>query len=115
MTKNVAETIYDQLGGNRFVVMTGVRNLLHDDNSLSFHLGRSKNRANRVKITLTSDDLYTVRFSRFTMPKLQFSDTAMENWAGGISGDNEIETITGVFADDLVRIFEDRTGIITKL
>jgi hypothetical protein len=36
----VANEIRNQLGGNRFAVMTGAHNFIGDANSLSFKLGR---------------------------------------------------------------------------
>jgi hypothetical protein len=54
-TLEVAHTILEQLGGSRFITMTGARNILGDANSVSFRLpgagGFCKNGINYVKIT----------------------------------------------------------------
>jgi len=62
---NVANTILDQLGGRRFIVMTGSKSFAGDDNSLTFRIGRNSGNWNAVKITLTPADDYTVSFYKF--------------------------------------------------
>jgi hypothetical protein len=54
-----AKTILQQLGGNKFMAMTGARNLLYDKkkSSLSMKFGRvPKGKSNHVKITLDPAD-----------------------------------------------------------
>ncbi len=62
----VATTILEQLGGRRFLVMTGARYLLAHAAALSFQLPSNfaKNGINRVRVDLNSHDLYDVTFSR---------------------------------------------------
>jgi hypothetical protein len=98
----VAETILKQLGGNRFIAMTGVKNLISSKNSLSFKIPRNLTRANRVEITLTPDDLYTVSFFFISM-----------NSSGDIRKD-DIKTFEGVYFDQLPEIFTEVTGILTS-
>lgn len=38
----VAKTILEQLGGSRFLALTGSRNLVGDDTSLTMRLARNK-------------------------------------------------------------------------
>ena len=60
-----ASTILRQLGGNRFMAMTGARNLMYDKKakSLSMKFGRvARGKSNYVKITLTPADLYDMEF-----------------------------------------------------
>lgn len=61
-----AETILEQLGGNRFTTMTGAKNLLSIENGLQFALPSrfAKRGINRVRITLNERDLYDLRFYR---------------------------------------------------
>lgn len=69
----VAKTILEQLGGNKFRVMTGAKNLVGTDNSLSFRLpgsGFCKQGINSVKITLNGSDLYDVRYMRVRGSKI---------------------------------------------
>lgn len=98
----VAKIILAQLGGGRFISMTGAKNLIGFDDALSFQLSSTmtKNRANRVCITLGADDLYKVEFSRY-------SPSALKS--------QQIECIEGLYADQLRDIFEDRTGLATSL
>ena len=90
----VAEEILRQFGGNRFIAMTGAKNFLGGDFSLSFHLPGRK----AVRVELTDRDLYDVTFY-----KLAKADAKVEK---------EVE---GVYAEDLRRIFEDHTGLRTSL
>jgi len=93
----VATEILNQLGGKRFLVMTGTKNLMGDTNSLSMHLTRNKMKAKNLKIELMGNDTYTMTFS--TM--LGFEHII-------------IETITGVYNDMLQNIFTSKTGLYTK-
>ena len=58
----IAKTILQQLGGNKFVVMTGAKSLCGGENYLSFRIPgtMTRDRINYVKITLNSMDLYDV-------------------------------------------------------
>ena len=60
----VAKTILEQLGGNKFCVMTGAKNLVGDENSLSMRIGRNSSNSNYLKITLNSMDTYDMKFYR---------------------------------------------------
>ena len=62
----VAETILEQLGGNKFCMMTGAKNLGGTENSLSMRIGRNSSNSNYLKITLNMMDLYDVKFSKLT-------------------------------------------------
>ena len=59
----IAQEIVRQLGGNRFLSMTGAKNLIADGNTLSFRLpGKGFSKYNYVKITLNSMDTYDIEF-----------------------------------------------------
>jgi hypothetical protein len=60
----VANTIYGQLGGARFIAMTGARDFLPGEYSLAFNLPTSKfnNTVRCVSIMLDANDTYTMRF-----------------------------------------------------
>ena len=61
MTTTVAHTILAQLGGNKFLAMTGARDLVRDDNSLQMRLPRFPGlRINTLRITLTAMDDYQI-------------------------------------------------------
>lgn len=98
----VANTILEQLGGRKFLVMTGAKNLIGDTNSLSFRLPRSKDGANVVKVILDPSDTYTVKTYSVRRVKGEFKHTPK----------TEIE---GVYCDSLVQVFESTTGLATRL
>lgn len=106
----VADIILNQLGGNKFVVMTGSKNFLADGNTLRMQLAKNMSKANRLWITLDADDTYTMRFFRYTAPrfnskKLTFTDEKI----------TEVKTIKGVYCDMLQEIFTATTGLYTRL
>lgn len=98
---SVAKTILQQLGGNKFLVMTGAKNLIDygDKNALSFRISsRLGNGINYVKVTLNASDLYDIEF-------------------GKIHGMNYkvIKTESGIYNSDLQKIFTKTTGLDTHL
>ena len=96
----IANTIFQQLGGNKFKAMTGCKNFTSTDNGLSFHLViRAKNSARYVKIILAPNDTYTMIFiAGMTAKTLR-----------------EVDRVTDLFFDQLQEIFTDRTGIYCHL
>lgn len=98
----VANTILEQLGGRRFLVMTGSNNLVGSEHGLSMKLARNSTSANALRITLDADDTYTVLFMRVCRVKGELKQTP-------------IKTLSGVYADQLQTIFTDTTGLDTSL
>jgi hypothetical protein len=94
---NVAQTILAQLGGRKFIAMTGAKNLMAGDNSLQFAIPTS-NKINRVRITLTPADTYTVEF--FNVRGYEFK---------------LLSTHDDVYCDQLADVFESSTGLVTTL
>ena len=70
---SVANIILNQLGGRRFIAMTGAKNFGDTGNGLAFQVPASltKNRINTVKIVLDPSDTYTVKFMRMTSRELK--------------------------------------------
>ncbi len=67
MTSNSTATIIlNQLGGRKFIIMTGASKLMGETNGLSFKLPRAfaKNNVNHVSIKLNQIDLYDITYSR---------------------------------------------------
>ena len=95
----VAKTILEQLGGNKFCMMTGAKNLGGTENSLSMRIGRNSSNSNYLKITLNMMDLYDVKFSKLTR---KFEEKSVTEY-------------NDVFCDSLVEVFERHTGMYTKL
>lgn len=96
----VAQIIYRQLGGSRFAMMTGARNFVQSskDKWLSFRIGRNKSKANFVKIQLNSMDTYDMTFGR--IHGYEYRD---------------LKTFNGLYGDQLEEIFQDYTGLYTRL
>ena len=99
----VANTILAQLGGRRFIAMTGARNFSGGHNCLMFSLptGFAREGINKIRITLDWTDTYifeALKVSRGPEPK---SDT--------------IEKLNYVYAEDLREIFTRVTGLDTHL
>jgi len=101
--QSVAKTILEQLGGNKFIAMTGAKNFMSGSNYLIFSLpgskGFTKNAINRVMISLNSLDTYDIVFSRIR-----------KNSSPVI-----IEEVNNVYNDQLQDIFTNITGLNTKL
>jgi len=99
--KIVAKTILQQLGGNKFITMTGAKNFVSSENTLAFKFP-NKSGANSCQITLNSLDLYDIKFVRIRNKQgiPQFKTTAEHN---------------GIYADQLQSIFTQETGLYTYL
>jgi hypothetical protein len=96
----IAKTILSQLGGNRFIAMTGAKSFVGSDNSLTFRIGRNKTRCNYVQVIYNyGEDLYELRFGYVSIKK----------------GLEEMKRIDGVYAEDLQRLFTDFTGLYTHI
>ena len=106
----VADIILEQLGGNKFLAMTGARNLLADGNTLRMTLPKNLSKANRLYITLNPDDTYTMRFFRFTAGRINRKTFA---WTEGRT--TEVKETSGIYADMLQGIFTSVTGMATHL
>jgi hypothetical protein len=98
----VANTILQQLGGGRFIAMTGAKNLTGCENSLNFQIGRFAGlKITHVCIELNDDDLYTITFQRYQKrPVFRYE---------------AVKQVEGVYAEDLQRIFTETTGLKTCL
>jgi hypothetical protein len=96
---DIANIIYNQLGANRFAMMTGAKNFVAGDNFLMFSIGKNQSVYNKVRITLTPDDLYDLEF--FKMNRL-----------GDISKTQKFE---GVYAEQLQDLFTQVTGLYTSM
>ncbi len=99
MSTQTAETILQQLGPNRFVVMTGAQGFLADGNALRFRVPSNfaKGGINAVRVILTDADTYDLVFSK-------------------VRGLNvtEITTVTGIYADQLPDV-RSETGLDVAL
>lgn len=106
----VAKTILEQLGGNKFIVMTGSKNFIGDNKSLTMSLARNASSANRLKITLTSMDDYNMEFYRFTGSRFNSKTMTFSE-----PKHKTIKEYKGVFCDQLQELFTEVTGMYTRL
>jgi hypothetical protein len=96
-TQTTAREILNQLGGNRFAVMTGARDFMSTGNGVQFRIGRNAKSVNRVAVTLNGLDLYDVMFWNVRSAKATIR--------------SEVEN---VYADQLRSVFENHTGMYTS-
>lgn len=95
---NVANTILAQLGGNKFIAMTGAKDISSEKDALNFKLPKmAKNKSNFITIKLVNDE-YTIKFFKYAKFDL-----------------TEISKFDNVQASDLTKVFERETGLATKL
>lgn len=96
----VAQIIYEQLGANKFVAMTGAKDFVYGDNMLMFSIPRNMSPYNKVRITYSPGaDLYDMEFLKVTR-------------AAGVAKADEY---TNVYADQLQELFTMVTGMQTSL
>lgn len=96
-----ANLLINQLGGNRFVAMSGAKNFVLDKAAgfVAFKVGRNAAKVTHVRITLNALDLYDMEFLN-------------------IRGMNPIKTIaeaSNVYCDRLQAEFTAATGLETRL
>lgn len=102
MPPTFADTILAQLGGGKFIAMTGANGFIQGGRTLSFKLPRgARDGINGVSITLTPGDLYDVEFLKVS---------------GGRSYSRKVvREVMGVYADQLRSVFTSVTGLETSL
>lgn len=102
MSNQVAQIILQQLGGRRFLVMTGAKNLLNGGDYVQFDVqaGLVKGKANKVRVTLDQDDTYTVTTMKYSRKTLTCST---------------VSELSGVYCDMLQEVFTSVTGLDTRL
>lgn len=108
-----ANIIFQQLGGNKFVVMTGAKHFVARENRLRFSIGKNASRTNRVVIILDPDDTYTIKFIKYT--PYSFKIRKDGSFKETPESEQIIEEYSGVYADILQNVFTQVTGLYTKL
>ena len=98
-----AKTIYQQLGGRHFAIVTGSKNFVAGKNSLTMQLAHNQSNANRLKITLNEgSDLYTMEFYQQVQDRKTSEIKTIE-----------IKKFEDVFSGMMAEIFKDTTGLYT--
>ena len=96
--RQAAETL-KQLGGNRFIAMTGAKHFTFGKEGMAFKIGKNSKRVNYVKIDLDRGrDLYNMSFDWVT-----------------IKGIKNKKKLKGIYADQLQDMFTKYTGMYTSL
>jgi len=94
----VGATILEQLGGKRFIAMTGAKNFGADGTTLAFRIPKAKHSINHVRVTLTPMDDYTMVFSRIRAGK-----------------ETIVEEVSSAYCDTLQKIFTEITRLDTRV
>lgn len=96
----VANTILEQLGGGRFLAMTGAKSLMGGDRALSFRLPANfaRDGINAVRVELANDDTYSVTFYRVRGVAVQ-----------------TVASLDQVYADQIRETFRGVTGLEVSL
>jgi len=98
MDKRQAGETLKQLGGNKFIAMTGAKNFAVGPKGMGFKIGRNSKNINYIRIDLKSTDLYDMEFINIRGSKIKV-----------------VKKITGVYNDQLQKMFTKYTGMYTSL
>ena len=94
LDKRQAGETLKQLGGNKFIAMTGAKNFTVGKEGLAFKIGRNAKAVNYVVIQLNGKDLYDMKFQK---------------------GTRVLKTANDVYGDQLQKMFTKYTGMYTSL
>jgi len=98
MDKRQGAEVIKQLGGGRFIAMTGAKDFFLGPKGVVFKIGRNSKGVNYVRINLNSMDTYDVEFLSVRNYKEKVKSKAK-----------------GIYADMLRDAFEQHTGLRTSL
>ena len=100
MSKEIAKTILNQLGNNKFIAMTGAKNLVVLEKGLGFRLPRFAGlKINYVEIKVNAMDLYNVTFKQI---KRNFDVVTLKEQKD-------------IFCENLKEVLTQETGLYTSL
>ena len=97
MDKRQGGETLKQLGGNRFIAMTGAKNFAVGPKGAGFKIGRNSKGINFVRIDL-KNDLYDMEFGQLRGGNLKIKSKVKQ-----------------VYADQLQKMFTKHTGMYTSL
>ena len=99
ISNSEAKTLLQQLGGRRFMMMVGAKNLGRDNKGLHMKIGRNSKSISHVVINYNrGKDLYDMKFLRVRKGKVKV-----------------VNKVVGVYADQLNNTFEKNTGLYTRM
>ena len=95
----VAQTIINQIGGQKMFRMIGVKKVGIGLNSITLHfVAKALQGINKINVTLDPSDTYTVKFYRST-----------------VKGDNLKYEINDIYCDQLIELIENKTGLSLRM
>lgn len=100
--QQIATTILNQLGGHRFLAMTGAKQLISLESGLQFSLPArfARKGINKVQVVLTGMDDYHLKFFRYNSKSFDCPC---------------LEEREGIYCDQLQDVFTAVTGLYTHL
>ena len=98
MDRRKAAEILKQIGGNRFIAMTGAKGFAFSDKYMSFKIGRNSKGINFVRIAHNAKDLYDMEFGFVSVRGIKVK-----------------KKVKDVYADMLGQIFKKHTGMNVRL
>ena len=98
MSKREGAEVIQQLGGGRFIAMTGAKDFFLGPKGMVFKIGRNSKGINYVRISLNFMDTYDIQFLQVRKFKEKVKSEAK-----------------GVYADMIRDVFEQHTGLRTSL
>ena len=98
MDRKKAAIILKQIGGNRFIAMTGAKGFTFSDKYMSFKIGRNSKGINFVRIGHNAMDTYDMEFGFVRVKGIKVK-----------------KKVKGVYNDMLGKIFTMYTGMRTSL
>lgn len=110
--KQIAVTILEQLGGNRFAMFTGAKDFCTIKNGLRFTIGRNASKANRIEIKLNGMDTYDIEFFKFSPAHLKVDHKrGTAEWVE--EKRTTVKTFEDCYCDQLEELFTEVTGLYT--
>lgn len=94
----IPEIILKQLGGNKFIAMTGMKNAVGSNNGLTVILPRAKDGITHIEIKLKSNDLYMVKFGKIVKYEYKV-----------------LHEHDDVYSDSLKGLISDKTGLLLSI
>ena len=98
MDRRKAAEILKQIGGNRFIAMTGAKGFAFSNKYMSFKIGKNSKGINFVRIGHNAKDLYDMEFGFVSVRGIKVK-----------------KKVKDVYADMLGTMFEKYTGMRTSL
>tara|TARA_Y100001937_G_scaffold663_1_gene783 strand:- start:5925 stop:7241 length:1317 start_codon:yes stop_codon:yes gene_type:complete len=98
MDRKKAAIILKQIGGNKFIAMTGAKGFAFSDKFMSFKIGKNSKGINFVRIGHNAKDLYDMEFGFVSVRGIKVK-----------------KKVKDVYADMLGTMFEKYTGMRTSL